>query len=99
MPLIKRNIVSKVPLLVGAIRYAFQIVLIGFTPLAAQSPAPAPHTVLLKQYCVGCHNEKVKTASISVQALDPANFSKDPATWEKVLRKVRTGQMPPVGMP
>ncbi len=54
---------------------------------------------LLEEYCVGCHNQKAKTADISVEGLDFINVSKDAAVWEKVLRKVRTGQMPPAGMP
>jgi cytochrome c551/c552 len=58
-----------------------------------------PARVLINQYCVGCHNQKVKTAGVSVQALDPANVGQDAAIWEKVLRKVSAGQMPPAGLP
>jgi cytochrome c551/c552 len=74
------------------------VILVGLTPAAAQQSATGTQTVL-KQYCVGCHNEKVKTAGISVQTLDPANVSRDATTWEKVLRKVGSGQMPPAGLP
>ena len=54
---------------------------------------------LLDQYCVACHNQKNKTAGISLQSLDTAKVSADAAVWEKVLRKVRAGQMPPAGLP
>ena len=74
------------------------IFVLAITPLAAQKPAPTPQ-VVLKQYCLGCHNDKLKTANVSVQALDAQSFNTDPATWEKVLRKVRAGQMPPAGLP
>lgn len=53
----------------------------------------------VNENCLGCHNDKAKTADISVAGLDFNNVSKDGAVWEKVLRKVRTGQMPPAGMP
>jgi hypothetical protein len=54
---------------------------------------------LLDQYCVTCHNEKLKTAGLLLDKADPANVSLDPETWEKVVRKVRAGAMPPQGMP
>ncbi|MDQ2944442.1 MAG: DUF1592 domain-containing protein, partial [Acidobacteriota bacterium] len=79
----------------------FGIILVwvgAITPALAQPPAPPPRA-LLDQYCVGCHNQKVKTAGVSVQTLDPANVYRDAETWEKVLRKVQAGQMPPAGMP
>ncbi|HEX4949358.1 MAG TPA: DUF1592 domain-containing protein [Blastocatellia bacterium] len=57
------------------------------------------HQALLEEHCVGCHNQKAKTADISVEGLDFNDVSKDAATWEKVLRKVRTGQMPPANLP
>src|ERR1700720_2841403 len=67
--------------------------------LAGAEQPPSPPRVLINQYCVGCHNQKVKTAGVSVQALDPANVSQDAAIWEKVLRKVSARQMPPAGLP
>ncbi|MCU1260389.1 MAG: hypothetical protein JWO80_3274 [Bryobacterales bacterium] len=76
----------------------------GIIVLGTLSPAFAgepgiPPGALVNQYCLGCHNQKVKTAGISVQALDAANVGQDPATWEKILRKVNAGQMPPAGLP
>ena len=58
----------------------------------------APRAVLDK-YCVTCHNQRVKTAGLMLDSLDVANTHADAETWEKVVRKVRGGLMPPVGMP
>ena len=62
--------------------------------LAADSPR-----AVLDQYCVTCHNQKLKTAGLALDQLDPDHVATAPATWEKVVRKLRTGAMPPAGMP
>ena len=67
-------------------------------PAAAASSGPPPRAVL-DRYCVTCHNEKLKTAGLTLDTLDLANVSQGAATWEKVVRRLRTGSMPPVGMP
>src|SRR5262247_1064300 len=54
---------------------------------------------LIKENCVVCHNQKSKTAGVSLQGLNFDNVGDNSALWEKVLRKVRTGQMPPPGAP
>jgi len=51
----------------------------------------------LDQYCVGCHNEKVKTAGLMLDRMDPAQVGNAPEKWEKVVRKLRAGMMPPAG--
>ena len=61
--------------------------------------AAAPARALLDQYCVTCHNEKLKTAGLTLDKLDPARVSQDAEAWEKVVRKLRAGMMPPQGMP
>ncbi len=58
-----------------------------------------PQRALLDQYCVGCHNSKLSTAGVSLQGLDPANVGDNASVLERVLRKVRSGQMPPPGLP
>ena len=54
---------------------------------------------VLTSYCVGCHNERTGTANIAFETLDVAHPGARPATWEKVVRKLRTGTMPPGGRP
>ena len=50
---------------------------------------------VLSKYCFGCHNQKLKSGGLALSALDLTSLSKDNDTWEKVVRKVRTGAMPP----
>ncbi len=61
--------------------------------------ADADHQAMIEEYCVGCHNKDSKTAGISLEGLNFNKVGADAGVWEKVLRKVRTGQMPPSGMP
>jgi cytochrome c551/c552 len=67
-------------------------------PLFAQSGAPAAQA-LTQQYCVACHSAKAKTAGIVLEGIDWSNPAANSATLEKVLRKVRTGEMPPAKLP
>jgi mono/diheme cytochrome c family protein len=52
---------------------------------------------LLDQYCVTCHNERLKTAGLALDTLQKARIEENGETWEKVIRKVRAGLMPPAG--
>src|SRR6266576_5272840 len=66
---------------------------------SGQQPAPATsQRALFDQYCVTCHNDKLKTANLSLQKLDLATVGDQPEVWEKVVRKLRAGLMPPPGM-
>src|SRR3954451_25157770 len=63
------------------------------------SAASAPQLQTITTYCVGCHNERAKTGGLSLAAPELANIATHPDIWEKVLRKVRGGMMPPPGVP
>ncbi len=67
-------------------------------PLHAQNTLAAQNA-LLDKYCVTCHSEKLRTGGLSLQAATLGDVSKDAETWEKVIRKLRVGAMPPQGMP
>ncbi len=54
---------------------------------------------LIGRYCIACHNDALRTADVSLQGHDPADAAQRPALWEKVLRKVASGEMPPAGAP
>ena len=60
--------------------------------------APPPRAVLDK-YCVTCHNQRLKTAGLTLDAMDLAQLGEHTEVWEKVVRKLRTGAMPPAGRP
>ena len=75
-------------------------------PLAAQTAAAedpaAEHGRVLRRYCVGCHNDRTRTAGLTLQSLDLARIGADAgetAVWEKVIRKLGARSMPPAGRP
>ena len=55
----------------------------------------ADRQAVLSKYCFMCHNEKLKSGGLALSTLDLANLGKNPEKWEKVVRKLRTGAMPP----
>ena len=66
---------------------------------AAVAPVSAPNAVFLKQYRLGCHNERSRIGNLALDAFDSAKVDGDVDVWEKVVRKLRTGMMPPEGAP
>lgn len=62
----------------------------------AQAPTAVTST-FLKQYCVSCHNDKLKRGELSLTGLDPEQPDPGNPVWEKAIRKVETGMMPPAG--
>jgi lipoprotein signal peptidase len=75
-------------------------------PASAQSVsstgAVAPvssHRQVLDRYCVTCHNERLKTAGLPLDQIDAAHPGQHAEEWEKVVRKLRTGAMPPANAP
>jgi hypothetical protein len=74
-------------------------------PFALLHAAPAgnqqlsPQRAVINQFCVTCHNEKAKIAGLMLDKLDLDNVGANAETWEKVVRKLRVGAMPPLGMP
>jgi mono/diheme cytochrome c family protein len=68
-------------------------------PLAASGTDVSQQRALVDQYCVTCHNQKLKTANLLLDQLDLARLADHPEIAEKVIRKLRAGMMPPNGMP
>jgi mono/diheme cytochrome c family protein len=64
----------------------------------AGAPPSAPQAVI-NQYCLTCHNARALTGGLALDAVSPDNVEANAETWEKVIRKVRAGLMPPAGMP
>jgi cytochrome c551/c552 len=69
-----------------------------FGPALAEAQQHTPQA-LLQQYCITCHNQKIKTAGLELDKLDPDRAEANAETWEKVTRKLRAGMMPPAGAP
>ncbi len=74
--------------------------------VAAQAPSrsaeppvsrAAPHRALVADYCLSCHSDRRRTAELSLELLNAEPLAAHSATWEKVARKLRARQMPPVG--
>jgi mono/diheme cytochrome c family protein len=65
----------------------------------AASDARAANEAMLTQYCVTCHNERLKTGGLVLDPQSLGSIAAHADTWEKVVRKVQAGLMPPQGMP
>ncbi|HEV3333020.1 MAG TPA: DUF1592 domain-containing protein [Bryobacteraceae bacterium] len=92
---------------IAAVPFALIVLVSDRGRLEAASPvnipantAPLPaHRALLARYCITCHNEKAKTANLSFDTMDLTHLSKDALVWERAVRKLRGGMMPPPGAP
>ena len=68
-------------------------------PASVESAGPLQHRAVLDRYCVTCHNERLRTAGLSLEKIDVARAADSPEVWEKVVSRLRSGAMPPQGMP
>ena len=72
---------------------------------AAQTPEPAAPAsaesvrAALDGFCVRCHNDRLRTAGLALDAHDLAEVGADAETWERVIVKLRSRTMPPAGSP
>ena len=67
--------------------------------IAVGAIAQPTSRLLVDKYCATCHSQKLKTAGLVLEGLDPARAAENPAIWEKVIRQMGTRQMPPPGLP
>ncbi len=68
--------------------------LMAFNLSAAQLPAV---TTVVNQYCVSCHDGTVKKGDLDLERVISAELTQHSDEWEKVIRKMRSRQMPPIG--
>jgi hypothetical protein len=61
--------------------------------------AVGPEAAVLDRYCLGCHNEKVKSGGLNLKTAGAASSGAAPELWEKVVTKLRHRHMPPPGLP
>ena len=66
---------------------------------ATQEPSVTEDRGLIDKYCVTCHNQRTKTAGLTLDMADLADIPSQSAVWERVIRKLRAEMMPPVGAP
>ena len=100
-----RSRISTGAMPVAAVIWLVALVVVcgGVQPLDAQrpqtsaSPPAAPESQFLTQYCLGCHNQRARIGGLALDTLDVARVGTDAETWEKVVKKIRTGMMPPSG--
>ena len=66
----------------------------------AESSA-ATARALLDRYCVTCHNERTRTAGLTLDedTMDVSRVGEGAAIWEHVVRRLRADAMPPAGRP
>jgi mono/diheme cytochrome c family protein len=58
-----------------------------------------PNQALVTRYCATCHNQRLKTANVEFDTLELAHPEKNAVVWERAIRKLRGGMMPPPGAP
>lgn len=79
----------------------------GYAQVADRQPAASltpgtEHTsvrAVLDRYCVTCHSQRLQTAGLALDTVDVARISDAPATWERVILKLRAETMPPANAP
>jgi hypothetical protein len=82
--------------------FALAIFLSGPFRLPAQqakAATPVPNRAILDEYCITCHNQRAKTAGLTFDTMDLSHAGADAAVWERAVRKLRGGMMPPPGSP
>ena len=84
-------------------------------PAAVSTAEVSPQRALLDQYCVTCHSERIvsrpadpdeslqitqlRNVGLTLDTEDVTNVAANPEVWEKVVRKLRVGAMPPPPRP
>ena len=68
-------------------------------PAVATEPSASLDGSLLDRYCVTCHNERMQTAGVVLEGVDVTQVAANAPVLEKVVHKLRSGQMPPMGRP
>ena len=70
----------------------------GSRPTPTVGRVATEQRAAVDQYCVTCHNARLKTAGLSLDRADVPDVVAHADVWERVVRKVRAGMMPPAGV-
>jgi mono/diheme cytochrome c family protein len=93
----KRLIKNSIPLIAGlGLAGIFTVPRPSQAQSQAQDSADA-QLATMKQYCSGCHSDKLKTGGVSFEGITAATVAQDPERFEKAVRKLRGRVMPPPG--
>src|ERR1700722_5326313 len=79
-----------------------RLIIAGFAVGVLSASTPFDETVqpVLKQTCMLCHNEKLSSGGLNITPfLDAGSLGSNREGWERILAKLRTGEMPPKGVP
>jgi beta-lactamase regulating signal transducer with metallopeptidase domain len=70
-------------------------------PAAQAAPAtrPGAEREFVAAYCVSCHNARLRIANVDLEPFSVEQVAGNPELAERVVRKVRSGLHPPVGLP
>ena len=82
----------------GAMVAAVLVALAGLA-LSGCGPAHREQAATVSRFCFDCHNDAERTGELTLQSLDLSNVAAKADVWEKVVRKLRSGLMPPPGSP
>ena len=68
-------------------------------PAQSADAALSSEQALVNRYCTTCHSTRMKAGNLVLAGVDVAAVHDNPELWEKVVRKLRNGLMPPAGRP
>ncbi len=68
-------------------------------PASAPANAPERQSAVIVKYCVTCHNDRVRASGVSFEKMSLSEVPEHAEVWEKAVRKLRGGMMPPQGSP
>ena len=85
----------RVPRITLVLLAGLTVTLVGAPAAGQASGAAVDGQALVERYCVTCHNDRLETGGFSFGPLDVADVAAHPEAWEKVVRKLRAGAMPP----
>ncbi len=104
LPRTSAGVMRTLPLVTGLVA---ALSLASQAPVGAQAPVADPAVTMnrararamLDRYCVVCHNERTRTADLTLDTLDLMHVGQDADSWEHVVRRLRASAMPPAGRP
>src|SRR5262245_24714631 len=82
---------SRSALIIGAFSAVFVSGVQTAAPQTQPAAAAAPVRAVFDKYCVTCHNQRLRTAGLTLDSLDVTSPGANPEVWERVIAKLRAG--------